>query len=65
MARSKRQIESRVGTSFRLPKDLHARLLKEADARDVSASFFVERALTMYLDKLIPVDQFIQTKENK
>lgn len=62
MSRPKLHNEPRINTAMRLPASLADRLRQEADARDVSISFLATRALEAYLDRLIPIDEFQQTK---
>lgn len=49
----------RTATGLRLPADLHARLLAAAEERDVSANLLVTKAVTQYLDRLIPIEAFV------
>ena len=42
--------EKRVATQVRLPESLHAQLVEQAEKRDVSVNFLINRALVRYLD---------------
>ena len=46
----RRRAEKRVSTQVRLPESLHAQLVDQAEKRDVSVNFLINRALTRYLD---------------
>lgn len=46
----RRRREKRVSTQVRLPESLHAQLVAQAEERDVSVNFLINRALTRYLD---------------
>lgn len=56
MARPRRYSEARVATAVRLPVSVHRRLHAAAADRDVSANLLVTRAVTEFLDRLVPVD---------
>lgn len=45
----------RVTTAIRFPKDIHERLLEEAERRELAINYMVTRAVTHYLDALPPV----------
>lgn len=62
MSRPRRHDE-RVTTAVRLDPDLHQRLLRAAEERDVSANFLVVRALSEFLDRLIPIDEIEWTRD--
>jgi predicted HicB family RNase H-like nuclease len=62
MGRPKKYDGERVSTGLRLPVELHARLTTAAAERDVSATWLIERALTEFLDHLIPVDEIRWTR---
>jgi predicted transcriptional regulator len=47
--------QPRVATAVRLPKQLHERIQREADERQVSVNYIVERAIERYLDRMVPV----------
>lgn len=46
--------ESRITTAVRLPESLHERLKAAALDRDVSVNLIVTRALSEFLDDLVP-----------
>ena len=46
---------------IRLPQALLKTLLAEADTRMIDKSVIVERALTEFLPRLVPVDQALET----
>lgn len=56
MARPTKHHEKRVTTAVRLTESLHARLHETAAERDVSVNLIVSRAVTEYLDRLLPVE---------
>jgi predicted HicB family RNase H-like nuclease len=58
-----RQYQPRTVSSIRLTPELHERLAAEAAARDVSANSIATKAITHYLDRLIPVDDLPWTRE--
>ena len=45
-----------------MPPELHERLVDEAEAREVSANFMMNRAIEEFLDRLIPTDELKWTK---
>lgn len=45
-----------MATAVRLPVSVHERLHDAAADRDVSANLLVTRAVTEFLDRLVPVD---------
>ena len=53
----------RQGIHVRMNDDLRARVVAEAEARGVSASWFIERLVTEGLERLIPSDEFTLTVE--
>lgn len=59
MARPKVYDEPRVSTAVRFPSALHDRLRREAESRQVSVNFLVERAVADFLDRLPAVDDVI------
>ena len=61
MARPKLDEESRVSTQIRLPESLHERLRLAAQDRDVSVNLIVTRALTDFLDRLVPSEVVLST----
>lgn len=61
MARPRTCQEDRVATAVRLPVSVHERLHAAAADRDVSANLLVTRAVTEYLERLVPVDAAVAT----
>ena len=57
--------DERISTGFRIPKDLHARLIEAAADRDLSANYLATRALEEFLDRLIPADDLRLTTTPK
>lgn len=53
----------RTATAIRFVPEVHARLVAESDARDMSINLIVNRAVAFYLDRLIPVDEIQWTRE--
>jgi predicted transcriptional regulator len=47
--------QPRVATAVRLPKQLHQRIQRAADERQVSVNYIVERAIERYLERMVPV----------
>lgn len=43
--------------AVRLSPELHCRLIEAADSRVVGVNLLVTRAITEYLDRLVPVDE--------
>jgi predicted HicB family RNase H-like nuclease len=41
-----------VSTAIRFPRELHARVVAEADHRDVSMNWIVNRAVESYVDRI-------------
>lgn len=52
----------RLSTAIRFRPDLHARLQAEAEARDVSINFLVNRAVEDFLKHLLPIDEMRWTR---
>lgn len=46
------------GTNVRIRKDLWGRLREEAEARDLGARVLLEKAITEFLERLIPVEEW-------
>ena len=65
MARPKTYQEPRVATAVRLPASVHRRLHQAAMDRDVSANLIVTRALTEYLDRLVPVAEALSAHSSE
>lgn len=59
-----REYPERANTAVRFDKDLHARLVAEATARDLSVNWLVNKAVAYYLDRLIPVDEMKWTRDD-
>lgn len=60
MARPKTYEEERIATAVRLPASVHRRLREAASDRDVSANLLVTRAVTDYLDRLLPAEDALR-----
>lgn len=56
------QDEKRVTTAVRLTESLHARLQQAAAERDVSVNLIVSKAVSDYLDRLLPLDNALATR---
>lgn len=56
MARSSTASPPRVVTAVRLSPELHAELQAQAEERDVSVNFLINRAVEHYLRRLGPAD---------
>ncbi len=61
MSRPRTYDEERVGSNYRLPRSLHERLKAEAEDREVSVNLLIERAISDYLERLLPLDQLLAT----
>jgi hypothetical protein len=55
--------EDRVTTAVRVPKTLHDRARAAAQERQVGVNLLVVRALEDYLDRLVPVDEVVRTRD--
>jgi hypothetical protein len=55
--------EDRVTTAVRVPKSLHERARAAAAERQVGVNLIVVRALEDYLDRLVPVDEVVLTRD--
>lgn len=53
----------RSATAIRFRPDLHERLKKAADERDLSINWLVNRAVEQFLDRLIPVEEIQWTRD--
>ncbi len=62
MSRPRQYPPDRVHVTLRLPADLHARLIAEADDRDVAANWLACRLLAEGLDRLIPAAEMTLTR---
>lgn len=56
MARPKTYAEARVATAVRLPASVHRRLHEAAADRAVSANLLMTRAITEFLEHLVPAE---------
>lgn len=63
MARPKVYEQERVVTAVRMPKELQSRLHEAATERDVSANLLAVKAITDYLDRLIPADELLVARD--
>jgi len=52
-----REYPKRSSTGIRMNPELHARLRKACEERDVTMNWLVCRAIEFYLDRLIPVEE--------
>jgi predicted HicB family RNase H-like nuclease len=64
MGRPRVHHEERVATAVRVPKTLHDRVRAAAQERQVGVNFLVVRALEEYLDRLVPVDELVRTRDS-
>lgn len=64
VGRPKVHKKPRTTTAMRFSPELHDRLLKAADEREVSINFLVNRACEDFLARLIPVDEIKWTREH-
>jgi hypothetical protein len=55
--------EERVTTAVRVPKTLHDRVRAAASERQVGVNLLVVRALEEYLDRLVPVEELVGTRD--
>ena len=55
--------DGRTSTGIRFPPELHARLSTAAAERDLSVNWLVVRAVEYFLDRLLPVDKIVLTRE--
>lgn len=55
--------DQRLTTAIRFDRDLHDELVAAAVERDVSVNWLVNKAVQQFLDKLIPVEEMVWTKE--
>ena len=65
MGRKRKYDPNRVTTAIRIPAELHERLQKEAEARDVSLNFLLVRGAKLVLDRLSPLDETEQQLESE
>jgi predicted HicB family RNase H-like nuclease len=55
VGRKRQYEENRVATAVRIPAELHERLQREAEARDVSVNYLLVRGAELVLDRLTPL----------
>lgn len=55
--------DERIGKEVRMSRDLHDRLTKAAEERNLSANYLVVAALEDFLSRLIPVEEFKLTRD--
>jgi predicted HicB family RNase H-like nuclease len=55
MGRRPQHDSDRIATAVRIPVDLHERLQREAQARDVSINYLIIRGISLALDRLTPL----------
>lgn len=60
-----RQYDNRTTTAIRFPAELHERLQHEAEVRELSMNWLVNRAVERFLDDLIPVEEFVLTRSEQ
>jgi predicted HicB family RNase H-like nuclease len=65
VARPRVHQEERVATAVRVPKTLHDRVRAAALERQVGVNLLVVRALEEYLDRLVPVDELVRTRDDQ
>lgn len=63
MSRPREYDGHRVTCAVRLPDDLHARLRDAAREREVSMNRLIERAVSEYLDRLVPISTLLRPTE--
>lgn len=54
-----------VQMSLRIPTDLHERLVGAAEERLVSVNWLAAKAISDFIDRLIPVDELRLTRERE
>jgi len=62
MARPKVHHQKRVTTAIRVPEDLHGRLARAAEERELSVNYLVVRAIEDFLQRLIPAEEMKLTR---
>ena len=62
-ARVARVDDDRVSTAVRFPVELHQQLADAAQERDLSINWLVNRAVVDFLDRLLPLDEIILTRD--
>ncbi len=56
-------MRARTATQIRFKPELHERLVKEAEERDLSINWLVCKAVEQFLDRLLPIEEIVWTKE--
>lgn len=64
MARPKKYDHERVTTAIRMSEDLQRRLRTAADERDISVNLLAVKAITDYLDHLVPTEEILQVRRS-
>ena len=59
----KKKPTPKVNLAVRMPPELHERLVAEAEDREVSANWMMNRAIEEFLDRLIPTDELRWTRD--
>lgn len=54
---------ARTASAIRFRPELHDRLVAEADARETSINWLVNQACEFFLDRLIPADEIVYTRD--
>lgn len=62
MGRPKTYTKERATTAIRMPKELQRRLHEAADERDISANLLAVKAISNYLDQLVPPEDLLVTR---
>lgn len=65
VGRPRTEPKDRIATAIRFAPDLHERLLLAADERDLSVNWLVNRAVADFLDRLLPLDQIVLTRDRE
>ena len=59
-----KQYDKRTSTGIRFDTNLHDGLVVAAAARDISVNQLVNNGMRFYLERLIPADEVVWTKED-
>ena len=54
--------DDRITTAVRLPPELHERLRRAAEERQVSVNYLIQKSLEDYLQRLIPIGEIELTR---
>ena len=65
MGRPRVHDEDRVTTAVRVPRALHDRVRAAADERQVAYNLIVVKALEDYIERLVPVDEVVVTRDRQ